>query len=554
MIRAITIEIQSIPFLGNSRTYVFNFYNSGATNRVTLSVNGASATNVPVSVNAANTEATLSTPYVINDGTVSITIKKLIRSAATNLGSTDTRNTSTSQITVSGTVPTFSTVTKQFDKRVISLKGPTSSTYTQFTAAATDIYYPSGTEDDIYSAYKEITDYVKLNGIGEYFAADMALLEGDSGGTGYSGGWGIIVIYENFKMKYRDITIFDGYAYVKSTNTSGFTLPVAGFNTVQSGTVGVKMGMMASEGDVDFTGDYFQIKKNSDGSFLNLNHTGNSTGNFFNSSINAGGARNPNLQNNTGIDICMFNVPNTGNTVIGNSQTSTTFKYGTSGDTYSIFAMVLSVDAYIPVSEAMLTATTINNAAATKPFTSLPGQEIGCLVNVKNLGTEAINNYKLIIPIPYNATYVAGSASGTILFTPTPTPNNVYFDAALGSNGSIVWDFGTLPLPALSSTTLARLIFKLKATEDCSILTNTSCGNQIVVNGYTSGVGAITGIIFENGKMIEGYTESGACTGEPMPQTLTVNINGTNFVATNCSNTPADKKSYFLQYECCNGL
>lgn len=242
----------------------------------------------------------------------------------------------------------------------------------------------------------------------------MALLEGDSGGTGYSGGWGIIVIYENFKMKYRDITIFDGYAYVKSTNTSGFTLPVAGFNTVQSGTVGVKMGMMASEGDVDLLVTTFKFKKNSDGSFLNLNHTGNSTGNFFNSSINAGGARNPNLQNNTGIDICMFNVPNTGNTVIGNSQTSTTFKYGTSGDTYSIFAMVLSVDAYIPVSEAMLTATTINNAAATKPFTSLPGQEIGCLVNVKNLGTEAINNYKLIIPIPYNATYVAGVCLGSI--------------------------------------------------------------------------------------------------------------------------------------------
>jgi hypothetical protein len=186
----------------------------------------------------------------------------------------------------------------------------------------------------------------------------------------------------------------------------------------------------------------------------------------------------------------------------------------------------------------MLTATTINNAAATKPFTSLPGQEIGCNVNIKNLGTEAINNYKMIIPIPYNATYVAGSAAGTILFTPIPTPNNIYFDATLGSNGSIVWDFGTLPLPANSNTILAKLTFKLKATEDCSILNNASCGNKIVVNGISSGVGAITGIIFDNSKMIEGYTESGACIGEPMPQTLTVNINGTNYVNANCQNTP----------------
>ena len=532
-------------FSGNGKTYMFNFYNSSATNRVTLSVNGASATNVPVSVNAGNTDATLTTPYVIVDGTVSITIKKLIRSSATNLNSTDTQNTSTAQITVAGTVPNYITVTKQFDKRIISLKGPSSSTYTQFTAAANDIYYPNGTEDDIYSAYKEITDYVKLNGIGEYFAADMALLEGDSGGTGYSGGWGIIVIYENFKMKYRDITIFDGYAYVKSTNTSGYTLPVSGFNTVQTGTVGVKMGMMASEGDVSYTGDYFQIKKNSDASFLSLNHTGNTSTNFFNSSINAGGARNPNLQNNTGIDICMFNVPNSGNSVIGNSQTSTTFKYGTSGDTYSIFAIVLAVDAYVPVSEAMLTATTINNATATKPFTSQPGQEIGCLVNVKNLGTEAINNYKLIIPIPYNATYVAGSASGSILFTPNPTPNNVYFDATLGSNGSIVWDFGTLPMPAISSTTLAKLSFKLKATDDCSILKNTTCGNQIVVSGYTSGAGAITGITFDNTDMIEGYEDSGPCVGLPMLQTLTVNINGSSFVGANCMATTAVKDFNF---------
>ncbi|WP_309640571.1 hypothetical protein, partial [Flavobacterium sp.] len=524
-------------FSGNSNNYVFNFYNSGV-NRVTLSINGATAINIPVSV-TTNTEATLTVPYVIVDGSVSITIKKLIRSAATNLSSTDTRNTSTAAVTVAGAIPIYTTVTKEYNKRVISLKGPTSSSYTQFTADATDIYYPSGSEDDIYTAYKEITDYVKLNGIGEYFAADMALLEGDPGGTGYSGGWGIIVVYENFKMKYRDVTIFDGYAYVKSTNTSGYTLPVAGFNTVQTGTVGVKLGMMTSEGDVDFTGDYFKIRKNSDGTYMDLSHSGNTTGNFFNSSINAGGIRKPNLVNNTGIDICMFNVPNTGNTVIGNNQTSTSFKYGTSSDTYSIFAIAMAVDAYVPVNEAILSAATINNVPAVKPYVSLPGQIIGCNVNIKNLGTEAISNYKMYIPIPYNATYVPGSAVGTILFTPLPTPNNIYFDAAMGDYGTIVWDFGTLPLPALSSTLLAKLSFNLKATVDCNILNNATCGSQIVVNGLSSGIGAVTGIVFSNNKMIEGYAEGGACIGEPLPQTLTVGINAIGFLGANCPGMPA---------------
>ena len=526
-------------FTGNGNTYAFTFFNSGASNRVTLSVNGATSVNVPAGINGSGTDATLTTPYTITDGTVSLKILKLIRNAGLNLDAATTQSGASANVNVSGTITTFTSLTKNLNKRVISLKGPTSSSYTQFTASTNDIYYPSGTEDDIFSAYKEITDYVRQNGIGEYFAADMALLEGNPGGTGYSGGWGIIVVYENSKMKYRDVTIFDGYAYVKSDNTSGFTLPVAGFNTVQSGAVGVKLGLMASEGDVNYIGDYFQIQKNSDASYLSLSHSGNSTTNFFNSSIIAGGPRNPSLVNNTGIDISMINVPNPSNTVIGNSQTSTNFKYGTNGDTYSIFAIAMAVDAYIPEVENILTATTINNVpVTTEPYISLPDQEVGFNIDVKNLGTEAINNYKIIVPIPYNASYVAGSATGTVLFSPLPTPNNVYFDATLGATGSIVWDFGTLPLPANPSTLLAKLSFKLKTTTDCTILLNTTCGSPIYVNANSNGVGATTGIRFTGTKAIKGYSQNGSCVGQPLPETLSIKINGAAYVAANCLNTP----------------
>ncbi|PWA04203.1 beta strand repeat-containing protein, partial [Flavobacterium psychrotolerans] len=539
-------------FSGNGNTYVFNYTNNAAPAKVTLSVNGGLAANIPVTVvvSGTNATATLTTPYSITDGTVTLKINNLVRSTAINLNSGNTQNTSTALVNVSGTIPVILTITKNYDKRVISLKGPNSTSYTQFTAAATDIYYPNGIDDDIYSAHKEITDYVKTNGIGEYFAADIALLQGDPGGTGYSGGWGIIVVYENSKMKYRDVTIFDGYAYVNSSNSTGFTLPVSGFNTVQSGNVGVKLGIMASEGDVAYTGDYFQIQKKSDASYLSLNHSLNSTTNFFNSSINTGGGfRNPSLQNNTGIDISMFNVPNTGNTVIGNSQTSTNFKYGTSGDTYSIFAIAMAVDAYIPEVEGLISATTINNVpVATQPFSTLPGQEIGFNVDVKNLGTEAINNYKVIIPIPYNATYVAGSAIVSVLFTPLPTPNNIYFDPALGITGSIVWDFGKLPLPSNPSTLLAKLNFKIKATIDCQILSNSSCGSAIVVDGISTGAGATTGIIFNGTKFIQGYTQNGTCIGQPIAQSLTIGIDSANYVATYCQNTPLVRN-----FSYCNG-
>jgi putative flippase GtrA len=525
-------------FAGNGNTYAFTFFNSGAANRVTVSVNGGAAVNVPVTVNGAGTEATLTTPYSITDGGASIKIVKLIRLAGTNESTATTESGSTAQVNITGITP-FLTITKTYDKRNIKLKGPASAAYTTFTAAASDIYYPTGgTDDDIFTGYKEITDYVRTNGIGQYWAADLPLLEGNVGGTGYSGGWGIIVVYENSKMKYRDVTIFDGYAYVNSGNTSGQNLPVNGFNTVQTGNVGIKLGMMASEGDVNFTGDYFRILKNSDGTYLNLSHSNNSTTNFFNSSINAGGTRNPNLPNNTGIDIAMFNVPNANNSVIGNNQTSTNFRYGTDGDTYSIFAIAMSVDAYVPEVEGVLQATTLNGAPAVQPYTIQPNQEMGFSVDIKNLGTEAINGYKVVIPIPFNATYVPGSAVGTILSGPTPSPNTVTFDPTLGATGSIVWNYGTLILPASPSTTIARLTFKLKATTDCQILANASCGGAINVNGSQSGTGATTGITVPGTKLIQGYTQNGVCSGSPIVADISVAINGAAYVTANCQNVP----------------
>uniref|UniRef100_UPI00286D2546 Ig-like domain-containing protein n=1 Tax=Flavobacterium sp. TaxID=239 RepID=UPI00286D2546 len=434
---------------------------------------------------------------------------------------------------------TKNNVTKTFDKRNISLKGPNASTYTQFTAATTDIYYPQTSDGYMYSAYKEVTDYVRANGIGEYTAADIAITEGNGGSIGFYGGWSLIVVYENSKMKYRDVTIFDGHAYVTG-GTASFEIPVSGFNTVQSGPVGMKLGLMAGEGDNGISGDYFQIQRQSDNAFVNLTHSGNSSNNFFNSSIQTGGnSRNPNLLNNTGLDISMFTIPNANNTVLGNNQTSTRFKYGSTQDTYVIFAIAMAVDAYIPEVENIITATTINNVpVTTEPYVSLPGQDVGFNIDIKNLGTEAINNYKVIVPIPYNASYVPGSAVGTILFSPAPTPNTVTFDPTLGATGSIVWDMGTLPLPANPSTLLAKLSFKLKTTTNCSILLNATCGSPIFVVANSGGTGAITGITFSGTRAIKGYTQNGTCTGQPIGETLSIKIDGAAYVAANCANTP----------------
>ena len=533
-------------FSSNGNSYVFGLKNNG-NSPLTLSINGAAAINIPVTISnaGANLIATLTTPYVINDGTVNITINSFTRDSQTNLNLANTQNTSFADVNVAGLFTGALVSTRNFDKRVISLKGPNSSTYTQFTANATDIYYPNTSDAYIYAGYKEITDYVRLNGIGEYFAADIALKEGNGGASGYYGGWGMIVVYENQLMKQRDVTIFDGYAFV--TGDENFDLPITGFNTVQSGPVGIKMGMMAGEGDRPFTGDYFSIQKQIDSTYLPLIHSGNAVDNFFNSSIVTGGnPRNPSLLNNTSVDLCMFEIPNPNNDVITNGQTSVNFKYGSQYETFVIYNIAFSVDAYIPDVNVQIAAQTINgNPVVSGAITTQPNDVIKMKIQIRNSGNEAINNSKFVVPIPYASNYVAGSLAKNVYFSPLPTPNNIYFDPALGLNGSIVWDFGTLPLPANPSVLLADYTFDIKITDDCSILKNTACGSNASISGNSSGIGAITGTIFSDKDYFVGYNYVGSCVGLPIINPLPITIDAANYVQTNCQNTPVIREFTF---------
>jgi hypothetical protein len=66
--------------------------------------------------------------------------------------------------------------------------------------------------------------------------------------------------YENQLMKSRDVTIFDGYTYVSTTTGTG-SIPISGFKAILAGQVNMKLGIIASEGDVSFTGDFLQMQQ-----------------------------------------------------------------------------------------------------------------------------------------------------------------------------------------------------------------------------------------------------------------------------------------------------
>ena len=441
-----------------------------------------------------------------------------------------------------GSSNTFTVGTKTFDKSVVYLKHANAPAYTTISASdanfTTDIYYNTNSVyGNMYAGYAEVTDYVRQYGLGSYTVADIALITGDGGSIGYFGGWSMIVVYENSAMKWRDVTIFDGFAHNDGLNPATYTLPVSGFSTTQSGQVNMKLGMMAGEGDVSIPNDFFQIIDQSS-SWVPLSHSTNSTTNFFNSSINTGGnVRNPNQANNYGLDIAMFNIPNVNNSIITNSQSSTTFRYGTTQDTYIIFCIAMAVDAYRPEIEGINKVVQVNGSPYTYPGGPdvVPGDIIKYTVDIANLGTESINNGSLVIPIPYTAEFNSVSFQNYNL-TGYGTP---VYNASLGANGSIVWDLGTLPIPPVAGTKLATLTFTLKVTDDCKMLAlATGCDFLVSIDGTIGGVGAVSGVSVSS-SLIQGYESAGGqCEGLAISAPIVIPVDAVAYFDANCAGTP----------------
>jgi len=246
---------------GTTHTYVFSFTNAtSGSSIVTLSIDGAAATNIPVTYNSIG-NATFTTPYTSNAAWGNqFALTSLTRSPSKDLSLANYQTSSSAGIVISAS--------KTFDKKSVSFKGPGSSGYTTITTSST-LNFPGATQSGIYVGYQEVTDYVKTNGPGAYTVADIALIEGNNGNQnydqnpGYSGGWGMVVIYENPLMKSRAVTLFDGYAYVNGQLAGGGeygNIDISGFTTVGSGPVNLKLGVMAAEGDRNLTGDYLAVK------------------------------------------------------------------------------------------------------------------------------------------------------------------------------------------------------------------------------------------------------------------------------------------------------
>src|SRR5690606_34658639 len=195
-------------------------------------------------------------------------------------------------------------------------------------------------------------------------------------------------------------------------------------------------------------------------------HAGNSADNFFNSSIFTGGnPRNPNLKNNTGMDISVFDVPNAGNSIIANGQTSTRFRYGTDGDAYVIYTIVMAVDANEPEVQGYHYVNNVNNQAFDESISIVSGDELEIVVEVKNTGGVVLEDLLLEINLPEGLEYV--SSKGEYFFAA-----NSRKQSSMVSD-QVVWELGQIPLPNNPDELMAKLTYTVRVTEKCAVLIDT---------------------------------------------------------------------------------
>jgi len=509
--------------IGNTNMTLVNYNDNTNNNNINMRYVNIDNVNYPGLLNSSSATLQFSTENGAANPNCSQVVFAGLYWTGRYYGPTNTNPSNT--LTVSGV---------QYRKDMIKFRHESDNTYHSIQASSSNftenIYYPLGATDlGIFAAYADVTEYVQGTGEGAYYVADIALLGGTSDNTGYFGGWGLVVVYENDLMAWRNISVFDGYGFIQSGNPNYGDLTLTGFNAVQQGPVNIKIGVMAGEGDVAITGDQLGIRQLNSTAFTYLNHPNNTSTNFFNSSIyslvnGVQPPRNPNLKNNSGIDISVLDVPNASKQHITNGQTSTTFRYLTTQDAYIIFNFVIAIDAYVPDPEAQNTIYSLIDKDgnpiypdATGTFTAYPGTTIQYALQIRNKGTEGIDNMQIDLPIPYTTEFVSAVVTpygGFVTEQPT-------FDI---STGILHWDVGNLPMPDSANHLFATLVFNLKVTENCDLLVSPGgCAPSVVIDGTLSGTGDITGIVFDGTRFVYGF-QGGECSDIPLHNPPTINI------------------------------
>ncbi|NPA87788.1 MAG: hypothetical protein GXO01_03695 [Epsilonproteobacteria bacterium] len=344
-----------------------------------------------------------------------------------------------------------------------------------------------------YISYKDVTnlfDNMTFDGNPiNITVANVNAVQGWHRGLGTHGAWSLVVVYKNANETFKNISIFTGY---KSVFDNTVNINISGFYTPPSGDVKSNISVFATEGDKGvFGNDYLKVA-NKDGNLIDVtNNTSypNAKDDIFDSTITTNEQRNPDIQNNMGIDIDTFPIGVDGDTnhpqIIGNSQTSTTIQASSGGDAYMLDTIIFSTDLYVPKVcydnlEFYDENGNLLNAGSTVPV----GSEIMVSFDVKNMDNEIAKNVFVRNVFDDNVTsYVENStdvknigASSFLHLDDGETIDNLgvyYFDENKTWSVGILGDDNNAFLPTTTNPNyVATIHFKAKIENEGNITYN----------------------------------------------------------------------------------
>lgn len=237
----------------------------------------------------------------------------------------------------------------------IEIRKGTVGSFTTINADIQDFNQVSSTNFvRVYSSSADVTNFVKSGGTGIYSIDPTTFYtsvgetndKSPSDGLGSYGAWVLVVVYTDpDTTTAKNISIFDGYKVVQGGESEDIS--VRGFITPRSGDVDSKVYAFTGEGDAALSGDslymggknYNQVEEDS---FHELGH--------FDSKISATETRSPNLNNNNGIDIQVFDVGTTpgAKNIITTNESGADFILTTDDDIYFPSLLVFSTEIYLP--------------------------------------------------------------------------------------------------------------------------------------------------------------------------------------------------------------
>jgi gliding motility-associated-like protein len=371
-----------------------------------------------------------------------------------------------------------------------------------------------------YFCFKDVTGIVQAGGNKARYT--IANVVSQTGVNNLFGAWSLVVVYKNVFQSMRNLTVFDGMAYVSSGNS--VDLPISGFVTPQLGPVSFELGVVAYEGDRNIQGDKLQF--NGNGSFIDIVDPLRSSNDFFNSTCTSNGAftpfRNPNYKNNLGLDCGIFNPNNTGFNYIGNNATNATIKVVTSQDAILPRVITSAIDILEPDLRANVRINDLNGGLTN------PGDILEYTLVGKNIGSDISLETYMVDTLDARTTYIPGSIS--IVHGPNQgaktdfagddqaefnsLDNTIKVRIGTGANSTIGGQVNNSSTGADSTV----IKFRVVVVDDCLLF---QCDNNLSNKAYIFGKGNISQNFYNN----DGVTDILDANGCPSTASNTLAIN-----------------------------